>query len=30
MGTAAWSVYDNGYLRAYQWSGSLAAGAALP
>jgi hypothetical protein len=30
MGTAAWSAYDDGYLRAYQWSGSLAAGAALP
>lgn len=25
-----WSAYDEGYLRAYQWSGSLAAGAALP
>ena len=30
MGTAAWSAYDDGYLLAYQWSGSLAAGAALP
>src|SRR3954469_19591408 len=30
MGTAAWSAYDDGYLRAYQWSGSLAAGAGLP
>ncbi len=30
MGTAAWSAYDEGYLRAYQWSGSLAAGSALP
>lgn len=30
MSTAAWSAYDEGYLRAYQWAGSLAAGAALP
>ena len=30
MGTAAWSVYDEGYLQAYRWSGSLAAGATLP
>ncbi len=30
MGTAAWSTSDEGYLKAYQWSGSLAAGATLP
>ena len=30
MGTPAWNAYDEGYLQAYQWSGSLAAGAALP
>jgi hypothetical protein len=27
---SAWSAYDEGYLRAYQWASSLAAGAALP
>jgi hypothetical protein len=26
----AWSAYDEGYLRAYQWASSLAAGAPLP
>jgi hypothetical protein len=25
-----WSAYDEGYLRAYQWASSLAAGAPLP
>jgi len=30
MSTPAWSAYDEGYLRAYQWSGSLAAGSPLP
>ena len=30
MGVAAWSVYDEGYLQAYLWASSLAAGAALP
>ena len=30
MGMAAWSTYDEGYLQAYLWASSLAAGAALP
>lgn len=30
MTAAAWSQTDEGYLRAYQWAASLAAGAALP
>ena len=30
MSAAQWTAYDEGYLRAYQWSGALAAGAALP
>jgi hypothetical protein len=30
MSATAWSAYDEGYLRAYQWSAALAAGAALP
>src|SRR5947209_3964649 len=30
MGVAAWSVIDEGYLRAYQWAGALAAGTPLP
>ena len=30
VGTAAWSAYDEGYLRAYQWAASLAGGSALP
>jgi hypothetical protein len=30
VSTPAWSTYDDGYLRAHQWAGSLAAGAALP
>ena len=27
---ATWSDYDEGYLRAYQWAGALAAGTPLP
>jgi len=30
MSQPEWSLYDEAFLRAYQWSGSLAAGAALP
>lgn len=30
MSTPAWTVYDEGYLRAYEWAGALAGGAALP
>jgi len=30
MGIAGWSSYDEGYLQAYLWASSLAAGAALP
>ena len=30
MSAPAWSAYDEGYLRAYQWAGALAGGAALP
>ena len=30
MGAAGWTVEDEGYLRAYQWSSALAGGAALP
>lgn len=30
MGAAAWSAYDEGYLRACQWASALAGGAALP
>src|SRR5436189_644719 len=30
MSVTTWSEYDEGYLRAYQWAGALAAGAALP
>jgi len=30
VSTPEWSAYDEGYLRAYQWSASLAGGAALP
>ena len=30
MSTPQWSAYDEGYLRAYQWAASLAAGSALP
>lgn len=30
MNATEWSMYDEAYLRAYQWAGSLAAGAALP
>jgi hypothetical protein len=30
MSVTTWSEYDEGYLRAYQWAGALAAGTALP
>lgn len=30
MSVAQWSEYDEGYLRAYQWAGALAAGTPLP
>jgi hypothetical protein len=30
MSAPAWSVFDEGYLRAYQWAGALAGGAPLP
>ena len=30
MSSPAWSLEDEGYLRAYQWSSALAGGAALP
>lgn len=30
MSATAWSAYDEGYLRAWQWASSLAGGAALP
>ena len=30
MCVASWNDYDEGYLRAYQWAGALAGGAALP
>ena len=30
MSVAAWTAYDEGYLRAYQWAGALGGGAALP
>ena len=30
MTTASWSQYDEGYLRAYEWSAALAGGAPLP
>ncbi len=30
MSVAPWSVVDEGYLRAYQWAGALAAGTPLP
>ena len=30
MNAAAWTASDEGYLRAYQWAGALAGGAALP
>jgi hypothetical protein len=30
VNAAAWTASDEGYLRAYQWSGALAGGAALP
>jgi hypothetical protein len=30
VSAAPWTAYDDGYLRAYQWAGALAGGAALP
>lgn len=30
MSAGAWTAYDEGYLRAYQWAAALAGGAALP
>jgi hypothetical protein len=30
MGVVPWTTYDEGYLRAYEWSGALASGAPLP
>src|SRR5947208_1164655 len=30
MSAPPWSVFDDGYLRAYQWAGALAGGAPLP
>ncbi len=30
VSAAPWTVYDDGYLRAYEWSGALAGGASLP
>jgi hypothetical protein len=30
VSSPAWSAYDEGYLRAYQWAGALAGGAAMP
>ena len=30
MSVAPWTAYDEGYLRAYEWAGALAGGAALP
>jgi hypothetical protein len=30
VNAAAWTASDEGYLRAYQWAGALAGGAALP
>jgi hypothetical protein len=30
VSVAPWTAYDEGYLRAYQWSGALAGGAAMP
>ena len=30
MAAAEWTVYDEGYLQAYQWSGALAGGTPLP
>jgi hypothetical protein len=30
VSTQPWSAYDDGYLRAYQWAGALAAGSPLP
>ena len=30
MSVPSWSAYDEGYLRAYEWSGALSGGAAMP
>jgi hypothetical protein len=30
VGVPAWTAYDEGYLRAYQWAAALAGGAPLP
>jgi hypothetical protein len=30
VSSPAWSVYDEGYVRAYQWASALAGGAAMP
>jgi hypothetical protein len=30
MSAAAWSAYDEGYLKAHQWAGALAGGTAMP
>jgi hypothetical protein len=30
VSTTAWSAYDEGYLRAYQWADALTGGAAMP
>jgi hypothetical protein len=30
VSVASWTVYDEGYLRAYQWAGALATGSPLP
>jgi hypothetical protein len=30
MNAVPWSAYDEGYLRAYQWAGALAAGTPMP
>jgi hypothetical protein len=30
MAVAPWTAIDEGYLRAYQWAGALAAGSAMP
>jgi hypothetical protein len=30
VSASPWSTFDEGYLRAYQWAGALAGGAALP
>jgi len=30
VSTQAWTAFDEGYLRAYEWAGALAGGAAMP